>query len=284
MTWRRAGGESSARPGHAAEEWLTPPVVSPDGRDSLGRGLDSGNVAAAGAASGSVQRERGARWSYLQGAYRDPYTAQAALDELIKREGWTKAAARLASAPEQLGDLLGKVGWLASAAAKQERAGAERAAAALPGSLGRIGEAESRAERTYRGSVDGQRTADATDIPRLSVAAAAAIGTVHAAPDKRTCGEMWRAGQQDERLTAELDAFRRADTQRFGDEGLREMLRSGGQPGTVNRPSITPQQQKDFDRVADLTATFRQGERAATDLAESQAESERRGQRRGLRM
>ena len=74
------------------EAWLIPPFVSSDGKDNLGRGLDSGSVAAAIAANGAVQRKREARWSYLQGAYRDPYAARAALDGLVKREGWTSAA------------------------------------------------------------------------------------------------------------------------------------------------------------------------------------------------
>ena len=109
--------------GTRTEAWLIPPFGSLDGKDSLGRGLDSGSVAAAVAANGAVQREREARWSYLQGAYRDTYAARATLDELVKREGWTSAAARLARQPEQLGELRGKVGWLASASAKQERVG-----------------------------------------------------------------------------------------------------------------------------------------------------------------
>ena len=125
-----------------SDVWLIPPRLSPDGKDSLRRGLDAGSVAAVVAADPVVQRERGARWSYLQGAYRDPHAARAALDEMVKREGWTSAAARLAREPEQLGELRGKVGWLASAAAKQERAAAERAAGALPGSLERVGEAQ----------------------------------------------------------------------------------------------------------------------------------------------
>ena len=36
------------------ESWLSPPFVSPDGKDSLGRGLDNGSVAAAIAANGAV--------------------------------------------------------------------------------------------------------------------------------------------------------------------------------------------------------------------------------------
>ena len=158
--------------------WLIPPYVDPSGqgRDSLERGTSPGEIAAAVAADKAAQREREARWSYLQGAYRDPHGARAVLDELVKREGWTSAAVRLAREPEQLGELRGKVGWLASAAAKQERAGAKRAAGALPGSLERIGEAESCAERTYRAGVEGQRTADATGVPRRTTRRAARHG------------------------------------------------------------------------------------------------------------
>lgn len=264
--------------------WLIPPLVSPGGKDSLGRGLDAGSAAATVVANGSVQREREARWSYLQGAYRDPYAARAALDEIVKREGWTSAAARLAREPEQLGELRGKVGWLASAAAKQERAGAERAAGALPGSLERIGEAESRAERTYRASVEGQRAADATGIPRLSAAAETAISALRAVPDEKARGEAWRTVQKDERVAAELGSFRQAVAQRFGEEGVRAMLRAGGRPGAVTAPSVKPEQRPELDRVAELTAALKLGERAGASLAQREAEGQRQGQRRAMRM
>jgi hypothetical protein len=177
--------------GAPAGGWLIPPQIRPDGSDSLGRGLDADSIAAAVAASAAVQREREARWSYLQGAYADPYAARAALDMLVRREGWTSAAARIARAPEQLRELRGKAGWLVSAAAKQERAGAERAAGALPASLTRIAEAEARAERAYRSSVEARRAADATGIPRLSTAAEAAIAGLGAASDEKTRAEAW---------------------------------------------------------------------------------------------
>jgi len=276
--------KAGAGQGNPAEGWLIPPRVSPDGKDSLGRGLDAGSVAATVAANGSVQREREARWSYLQGAYRDPYAARTALDELVKREGWTSAAARIAQEPEQLGELRGKVGWLASAAAKHERSGAERAAGAAPGSLERIGEAESRAERAYRVSVEGQRAADATGIPRLSTAAEAAIGALRAAPDEKARGEAWRTVQKDEKVAVELGAFRAAMAQRFGDEGVREMLRAEGCAGAVTSPSVGPEQRPVLDQVAHLTVTLRSAERAGVAAAQREAESERQGQRRGLRM
>jgi len=272
--------------GQPAGDWLIPPYVDPSGqgRDSQGRGTSPGEVAAAVATDKAVQREREARWSYLQGVYKDPHGARAALDELVKREGWTSAAARLAREPEQLGELRGKVGWLASGAAKQERANAERAAGALPGSLTRIGTAEGWAERAYRGSVEGQRAADATGIPRLSPVAEAALGAVAAAGDEQVRGQAWRAVQADKPGAAELERFGAAVERRFGAEGVRAMLRAGGRAGAVTSASVAPEQRPALDRVAQLTATLKQGERAGAGLAQREAEREHQGQRRGIRM
>ena len=97
--------------------------------------------------------------------------ARAALDELVKSQGWTSAAARIAADPLQLGKLRGKEGLFAGAKARAEREAAQRAAGAIGPSLERIGEAEARAERTYRTGVDARRAADATGIPRLSATA-----------------------------------------------------------------------------------------------------------------
>ena len=278
-----AAGQGQAQP---VGDWLIPPYVDPSGqgRDSLGRSTGPGEVAAAVAADKAVQREGEARWSYLQGAYKDPHGVRAALDELVKREGWTSAAARLARGPEQLGELRGKVGWLASAAAKQERVNAERAAGALPGSLARIGTAEGWAERAYRGSVEVQRAADAAGIPRLSPAAEAALGAVAAAGEEQVRGAAWRAVQADTPVAAELERFGAAVEQRFGAEGVRAMLRAKGQAGAVTSASVAPEQRPALDRVAQFTATMKQGERADAGLAQREAEREHQGQRRGMRM
>ncbi len=272
--------------GQSAGGWLIPPYVDPSGqgRDSLGRGTGPGEVAAAVVADKAVQREREARWSYLQGAYKDPHGARAALDELVKREGWTSAAARLAREPEQLGVLRGKAGWLASGAAKQERANAERAAGALPGSLTRIGTAEGWAERAYRGNVEAQRAADAAGIPRLSPVAEVALGAVAAAGTEQVRGEAWRAAQADTPVAAELERFGAAVERRFGAEGVRAMLRAEGRAGAVTSASVAPEQRPALDQVAQLTATLKQGERTGAGLAQREAEREHQGQRRGLRM
>jgi Ti-type conjugative transfer relaxase TraA len=260
--------------------WLIPPQIRPDGRDSLGRGLDAGSIAAAVAASAAVQREREARWNYLQGAYADPYAARAALDELVKREGWTSAAVRIARAPEQLGELRGTAGWLVSAAAKQERAGAERAAGALPASLTRIAEAEAQVERNYRTSVEVQRAADATGIPRLSTATEAAIAGLRAASDEKTRAEAWQAMQKDERVADELTAFATAVEKRFGDDGVRAMLRATSRAEPVVALSVAFEQQREFDQAARLLATLRKGARAGSALAQRKSDSEGLRQRR----
>ncbi len=236
------------------------------------------------AADKAVQRERDARWSYLQGAYRDPHAARAALDELVKRQGWTSAAARVAREPEQFGELRGKEGFFAGAKARAERETAQRVAGAIGPSLERIGTAEARAERNYRTGVEAQRAADATGIPRLSAAAEAAIGAVAAAPDEKARGEAWRAVQRDERVAGELRAFGAAVEQRFGEEGVRAMLRAGGRPGAVTVASVALEQRSALDRVAELTVVLKTGERAGAAAAQHETESQRQGQRRGLRM
>ena len=231
------------------------------------------------AADKAVQREREARWSYLQGTYRDPHAARAALDELVKSQGWTSAASRVTADPLQLGELRGKEGLFAGAKARAAREAAQRAAGAIGPSLQRIGEAEARAERSYRMGVEAQRMADATGIPRLSAAAEAAIGTLAAAPDEKARAEAWRTVQADERVAGELQAFDAAVEQRLGEEGVRAMLQSGGRPGAATVPSVTPEQRPELDRVAELTAALKAGERAGASLTQREAEDERQGQR-----
>ena len=143
--WRRRTAAPPSRPGRderAAPEVLIPGYVDPSGRDSLGRGLDAGSIAAVVAADRVVRQEREALSYYLLGAYRDPHTAKAQLDEMVKRQGWTSTAARIAQDPTQLGELHGRTGFFASGRAKTERSMAEGTARAIAPSLERIAAAE----------------------------------------------------------------------------------------------------------------------------------------------
>ena len=132
--------------------------------------------------------------------------------------------------------------------------------------------------------MDAQRRADATGIPRLSAVAETAIGTMAVATDEKVRGEAWKAVQADARVAGELQAFGAAVEQRFGEDGVRTMLRAGGRPGAVTAPSVAAKQRADLDQVAALTVTMKAGERASARLTQRQAESERQGQRRGMRM
>jgi len=144
----------------------------------------------------------------------------------------------------------------------------------LPGSLTRIGTAEGWAERAYHGSVDGQRAADATGIPHLSERAEAALGAVATAGSEQVRGAAWRAVRADKPVAAELERFEAAVEQRFGAEGVRAMLRAEGRAGVVTSASVTPEQRPALDRVAQFTATLKQGERAGAGLAQREAKSE----------
>ncbi len=158
------------------------------------------------------------------------------------------------------------------------------AAGTLGPNLKRIGATEARAERTYRTGVEGQRTADATGIPRLSAETETAIGVMAAAKDEKANAEAWRSVQQDKQVAGELRAFGAAVEQRFGEDSVRAMLRAGGRPGAVTSPSVAAEQRPALDRVARLTAALTAGERTGAAAAQREAESERQGQRRGMRM
>ena len=148
----------------------------------------------------------------------------------------------------------------------------QRAAGAIGPSLERIGTAEARAERGYRTEVEAQRAAEA------------ATSTLTAAKDDRVRAETWRAVQGDKQVAGELRAFGAAVEQRFGEEGVRTMLRARERLGAINASSVKPEQRPALDRVAELTADLKAGGRAGASLARREAESERQTQRRGLRM
>ena len=236
------------------------------------------------AADKAVRREREARWSYLQGTYRDPRTARAAPDELVKRQGWTSTATQVAREPEQFGELRGKDGFFAGAKARAERDAAQRAADAIRSSLKRIGTAEAQMEWCYRNGVEAQRAADLTGIPRLYAAAKAAIGAMAASKDDRSRGAAWRAVPGDKQIAGELRDFGADVEQWFGEEGVRAMLRAGERPGAVTAASVAPDQRPMLDQVTTLTTALKAGERAGATAAQREAESEHQGQRRGVRM
>lgn len=232
-----AAGDGSAG---RADGWLAGPAVFRAGgaRQSRPQAGPGQRVAATVAKDRAVQQERAALVQYLHGAYRDPDAAKAQLDELVKSQGGTSTAARLAPDPTQLGPLRGKTGMFASRQAKADRVAAERAAWAIAPALNRIAAAENRAAETYRRDVDAQRQADAVGVPKLGRRAEAAITALAAAPDDKARAAAWRGISEDQVVGGEVVRFRTAVRQRFGDDAVRAMLRSYG--GPIEAASVQP--------------------------------------------
>jgi Ti-type conjugative transfer relaxase TraA len=245
-------------------DWLIAPRVSPDGRDSLGRGLDQESVSAFVANDKAVQREHQALSTWLQTAYRDPSEATKRLDALVQRDGFASAARRVESDPAQLGAYAGKTGFFAGAAARQERANAERVVESIGPGLARLGEAEGFSARDYRAGVEKQLRADATGIPKLSERAQAAIGVVRGAKTDKERAEAWKAATRDKAVAGELTAFAAAMEKRFGEDVVRAMIRSeqAGAKAFDGGASVAPAQRQAIAEAGRATSIIKSGERA----------------------
>lgn len=261
-------------------DWLIAPRASPDGRDSLGRGLDAQSVSTFVAHDKAVQRERQALSTWLQTAYRDPREARTRLDALVARDGFASAARRIERNPTQLGDYAGKTGLFAGAAAKEARANALRVAEAIGPGLARLGEMEASRARDYRAGVEKQLRADATGVPRLSEWAQAAIDAASGAKTDKERADAWKATTSDKAVAGELKAFAAAMEKRFGEDGVRAMVRAEqvGAKAFDGRASVAPAERQAAAEAGRATSIIKSGERA---LASSNA-SERLSQQSKL--
>ena len=210
---------------------MIPAFSNPQGRDSFGRGLDEASVRAAVHTNSRVMREREEQLAYVEAAYRDPRRAKQRLDELVARDGPLSAARRITAEPTTLGELQGRTGLLAGAAARAERARAETVAGALADNVRRVAEAEALAEQAYRRSVEEQRRADAVPIPALSERALAALQAIGSAHGQTAQAEAYEALRADRDLHREVRAFTAAVERRFGADGVRAITRAEGQAG-----------------------------------------------------
>ena len=258
-------------------EWLIAPRVSPDGRDSLGRGLDAQSVSAFISNDKAVQRERQALSTWLQTAYRDPREAGTRLDALVARDGFASAARRIESDPAQLGDYAGKTGLFAGGAAKEVRANALRVAEAIGPGLARLGEAEASTARDYRAGVEKQLQADATGIPKLSERAQAAIGGAGAAKTDKERAEVWTATTSDKAVAGELKAFAAAVEKRFGEDGVRAMVRAEQVGGKAfeGGASVAPAERQAAAEAGRAMAAVKSGERSVEKVAQAERVAER---------
>jgi Ti-type conjugative transfer relaxase TraA len=251
-------------PPHEEPDWLIAPRVSPDGRDSLGRGLDAQSVSAFVANDKAVQRERQGLSTWLQTAYRDPSEATKRLDALVARDGFASAARRIESDPTQLGAYAGKTGLFAGGAAREERANAVRVAESIGPGLARLGEAEAFSARDYRAGVEKQLQADATGVPRPSERAQAAVDAASTAKTDKERAEVWKAATSDKAVAGELKAFAVAMEKRFGEDGVRAIVRAEQVGGKAfeGGASVAPAERQAAAEAGRVTSIIKSGERA----------------------
>lgn len=274
-----AENESRAVKPEEGRAVLIPPFVDPSGRDSFGRGLDAESVLAAVQSDRRVAQERKDQLTYLEAAYRNPNAARERLNELVSSDGILSAARRIETEPSILGELQGKTGFFAGAAAKAKRAHAEALVSAIADNVRRGGEAQASAERAYRTSVEAQRAADAVPIPRLSERAQEALQAIATAKSGAEQLPMMNVVNE---VRPELQAFAAAMTRRFGEDGVRAMVRSG--TGEFKPPSVVSRQQRALDEAAKALRTIKTTERAV-DAAQSERinASHSVGRTRGLK-
>jgi Ti-type conjugative transfer relaxase TraA len=266
----------------SAREILIPAFEGrgPDGpvRDSRGRGLDEGSVAAVVAADALVQREQADRAIYIQTAYRDPKTATSRLDEILARDGALSAARRLAAEPGLLGELRGREGLFAGKKGRAERQTAVNASAAIGPNVTRTAAAEVLAAKAYRGSVEAQTTADRTPIPKLSERAVAALDAIAVAKTDAARADATKAliGAPDTKR--EVDAFRKSVETRFGEDGARAMSRAAAAGKAFEHASVPKARHAALQSATKLYSAARGGEREIARLAEAERLSARQSQ------
>ncbi|MER8671403.1 AAA family ATPase [Mesorhizobium sp. M1156] len=255
-------------------------AVGADGirRDSFGRALDEGSIAAAISRDADVQRERSARSIYLETAYRDPKAATQRLDEIIARDGPTSAARRLSADTCLVGELRGREGFFAGARAREERTDAQEAAAAIGPNIVRTAEYENRAAQAYRAEVEKQMKADAVEVTDVSDRAKAALGKFAMAKDDRERAEAFKVVSADQEVSREVATFRKSIEARFGEDGAREIARATASGKPFEHPSVPKSEQGRLDETAKLYSAARSGEVASRQQAETERLAERESQ------
>lgn len=246
--------------------------LGPDGirRDSLGRSLDGRSIASAADRDADVKSERDARPIYIETAYRDPKEAAQRLDDFIARDGPTSTAQRVSADVGLLGELRGREGLFAGPKAREERQAAQRAAAAIGLNVVRTAELEHRSAQNYRTDVQRQMRADAVEVRDVSDQTKQALATVSAAKDAGERAEAFKTISLDPTINDEIAMFKKSVEARFGEEGVRTILRADAAGKTFEHPSVKRSQQGGLDEATKIYSATRQGERAR--LAQAEAE------------
>ena len=111
--------------------------------------------------------------------------------------------------------------------------------------------------------------ADATGIPKLSERAQAAIGVARAAKTDKERAEAWKATTSDKAVAGELTAFAAAVEKRFGEDGVRAMVRAeqAGAKAFEGGASVAPAERQAAAEAGRAMASIKSGERAVEKVA-----------------
>jgi len=103
------------------------------------------------------------------------------------------------------------------------------------------------------------------------------------ATDEKAKAALWRGVTTDKAIGVEPQQFSAAVQQRFGDDAVRAMLRSGG--GIVEAASVPRQHRAALAAVSRTIHTLKEGEHAGARQAEAARLTQRQslGHRRGLK-
>jgi Ti-type conjugative transfer relaxase TraA len=126
----------------------------------------------------------------------------------------------LGEKPETFGGLRGKTGLLSSKAERQVRGQAEANVQALKRDIERYLRARAEAEHKHEAEERATRLQVATDIPALSPATSAILERVRDAIDRNDLPAALGFALSNRKTKAEIDAFGKAVSERFGDRAL----------------------------------------------------------------
>lgn len=205
--------------------------------------------------------------------YAQPEAAFAAvnIDAMLKDPALAKSTTEtIANDPESFGALKGKTGLLASRTDRQERETAKVNAPALARNLDSYLRQRAEAEHKHRAEERARRLKVSVDIPALSPNAQRVFERVRDAIDRNDLPAALGFALADKMVKAEIDAFNKAVSQRFGERTLLSNSAKDATGSTFEKQAFgMPPGER--ERLASAWPTMRAGQQLAAHERTTQA-------------
>ncbi|WP_157016844.1 Ti-type conjugative transfer relaxase TraA [Mesorhizobium xinjiangense] len=205
--------------------------------------------------------------------YAQPEAAFAAVnvDAMVKDAALAKSTtAKIANDPESFGALKGKTGLLASRADKQDRETAKLNTSALARNLDSYLRQRAEAEHKHQAEERARRLKISVDIPALSSNARQVFERVRDAIDRNDLPAALGFALADKMVKAEIDAFNKAVSERFGERTLLSNSAKDATGSTFEKQAfgMAPGER---ERLASAWPTMRAGQQLAAHERTTQA-------------